>query len=100
MKYTLKISKKNQPMYYKDSKLCSKKDIPELVLRNLRENEPYEYERQEVKAPSKECIFCGEFAKYQRFINLQSVALCEEHVYSKTTGQIAHQMNKEIVNAT
>lgn len=40
------------------------------------------------------CIFCGMGTKITRFLNLQSIPICEEHYYSKNVGQIVHKFNE------
>jgi hypothetical protein len=56
-------------------------------------------EVEKVEAPGKQCIFCGQYAKYTRFINLQTIAICEEHYYSTTVGQTAQRI-REKTNVT
>lgn len=41
---------------------------------------------------AKECIFCGEYAGRQKFVNLIKVPLCEEHWMNKSTGEVVHQL--------
>jgi len=47
-----------------------------------------------VPSPMGGCIFCDKPAVYTRFINLQTIVLCEEHYYSQTVGQIAHKLRE------
>lgn len=46
----------------------------------------------------KNCIFCGKFTTWHRFVNLQSVAVCDEHYYSKSTGETVEKL-REITHA-
>lgn len=40
------------------------------------------------------CIFCGLGTKITRFLNLQSIPICEEHYYSTNVGQVIQQLRK------
>jgi hypothetical protein len=71
--------------YLKDGKLIAKSKIPEATLKALDEGDD----------KGKFCIFCGIPCKYERFINLQTVYVCEEHYQNKTVGQTAQRMNNE-----
>jgi hypothetical protein len=77
----------------------STKTIPANVMELLR----YRDEVDDTDLPSapafRKCIYCDSHSKYERFINLQTVYLCDEHYYSKSIGQVAQQLNKEKVNA-
>ena len=44
---------------------------------------------------SKSCIFCGQPAKYQRFVQLRTIPICEEHYYSETVGKIAEKLREK-----
>lgn len=57
--------------------------------------EAVEPEETPTLAKSKVCIFCGEPRTKERFINLQTVELCDEHYYSETVGRIVAKL-KEI----
>lgn len=81
--------------YMKDKKFTSKSSIPANVLRQLKPNNEVDDEGMDLEAPLKECIFCQAPTKMYRFINLQTIYICEEHYYDKTTGQIVQQLNKE-----
>ncbi len=81
--------------YSVDGKLTSADKIPKDILEKLiDENKPIK---------SRRCIFCGNNAEYSRFVNLQTVALCEEDYLNQNIGKIAqrlNQLNKEEENAS
>lgn len=52
-------------------------------------------EEVETVDPTKLCLFCGAFTNTKRFVNLQTIAVCEEHYYSTTIGQIAQKMKEQ-----
>lgn len=97
MTYTLKISKKDRPMYYRENKLVSKKDIPPVVLANLQPGVPYSHVVEGPQEIPKNCLFCGAPSKLVRLVNNKVLALCHDHFYSETVGKIAQKM-KELEN--
>ena len=82
-------------MYYRDNKLCSKRDIPRVVLDNMVEREPYEYIVEAPQEIAKVCLFCGTYGKFQRLVNNKVVVLCEEHYYGKNVGTIAAEIRRQ-----
>lgn len=50
--------------------------------------------RPKSKKDKKECIFCGEPGDRTRFVNLQTIDLCDEDYNSHTTGEIAAQVRE------
>lgn len=40
------------------------------------------------------CLFCGEPGTKRRFVNLQSVDLCDEHYYACSIGRIVQQLRE------
>ena len=78
--------------YTKDNRLVKKADVPEEELRRLAP-------RPEPVMPDKQCLFCGEFAKYPRVVNLRTIYLCDNHYYSETLGKIAQRIREIEENA-
>lgn len=75
--------------YMLNGRLVKRDSIdPEIIvaLHNLPDNP-----KPEVRV----CFFCGEGCKHSRFINLQTIYLCDDHYYSKTVGQIAQKMRED-----
>lgn len=99
MRYTKKTSIKGREMYYKENKLISVREIPQVVLNNMVEGTPYEYVIEGPQVIDKNCIFCGMYSNLQRLVSGKIVSICEEHYYSKNMGQTAQRM-KELQNAT
>jgi hypothetical protein len=42
----------------------------------------------------RKCIFCGAHARFTKFVNLQTVYVCDDDYYDKSTGKIAEQLSK------
>lgn len=92
--YTKKNGPRGRFLYFKDGKMISVKDIPEDIVDKLPLNG--EYEEKEVVAPTvRKCIFCGNHATESRFVDLQTIYLCEEDYYSKTTGKITEKLREK-----
>jgi hypothetical protein len=74
--------------YMRDGKFISKDKVTTEEL-----NELYEQTKPDPKA----CLFCGKHSKLTRFVNMQTLFLCEEHYHDKNIGQIAQKL-REIRN--
>lgn len=61
----------------------SKDDVPENLLKKLENAD---------EVASMNCVFCNTESKLSRFVNGEAVAICEEHYYNTTLGQIAQQV--------
>lgn len=83
------INSKHGNRYMKDNRFIKADDVPQEIKDKL------ETKTAAAEAPSKTCIFCGEAATESRFIQLQTIALCNDHFYSRTVGQIVQKL-KEI----
>lgn len=94
MNYTLKISVKGRPMYYKENKLVSKNDIPQVVLNNILPGEPYDYVLEGPQEIVKECLFCGAFSNLTRMVNGKVIVLCDSHFYSESLGKIVQKVRE------
>lgn len=91
-------------MYFKNGKMVSKDDIPAGIVNSLENGVELSVgtpdpetvdEANTVKAQSpqsKICIFCKKESSRTKFINLETVYLCDEDYESHTTGEIAEQM--------
>lgn len=93
-KYTTMKGPHNSLRYKKDGKMISPKDIPENILQVLQTN-PVFNEEAPAEVRNKSCIFCGMYSNIVRLVNLQSVALCEEHYYSQSLGTIAQHLKEQ-----
>lgn len=112
--YKVILNKRGNKMYYKEGKMVSKDSIPEEIRLELEAEEPStpmdEVEKGEVivdddedgqpelghseilSEPPRECVFCRQYGTRRRFINLQTVFLCDIHYEVQTAGEIVAQM--------
>ena len=88
MGYKVKTLEGGRQMFFSDGHLISKKDIPEDILLALTGQDGKD---------GKACIFCGHKATQSRFVNLQTVDLCDKHYYDTSIGEIAQRLNNGIV---
>lgn len=70
-------------------KLVKRASIPPEALQKLFMEKVVE------EAPKKSCLFCGAFAPCVRLVNLQAIALCNEHYYGKTIGQVVQHIREQ-----
>lgn len=80
--------------YMRDGKLVKKAEVPDNILNNESET----FEEETIQKVEKKCIFCGAHSNLQRFVNMQTVVVCDEHYYSETMGRVAQKL-KETQNA-
>ena len=82
------ISGKKGDRYLKNGRFVKRDLVPVEILAKLPE-----LGSVEIHPPKEEktCIFCGQFAKYSRFVNLKAISLCEEHYYSMSLGKVVHK---------
>lgn len=73
-------------------------DIPANVFHLLQHQSSVDVSNMKVEAPLKRCIICEQPANMTRFLNMQTVALCEEHYYSSdiTIGVIAQHVREKL----
>lgn len=90
------IIRQHDVAYMKDSgdgfKFIAKKNIPANVYELLGPDKVVDDSNLPASAPVRECIFCGELATRSKFVDLQTLALCDEHYFNKTTGEIVQQL--------
>jgi len=89
MNYIKRNGPRGRSIYFLDGKLVSAKSIPQNELDKLNGAVV------ETTPVPKVCIFCGEYGTEEKFINLQTLYLCNEDYLNKTSGEIVHQLNKE-----
>ena len=80
------VAGKRGKRYFKNSKFISADKILISVLERLTPDNP---------VTIKECLFCGAESKLERLVVGQSLALCNEHYYGKTIGQIVNKLREE-----
>ena len=117
IKYKLVETANGRTMYFKNGKMVGKSEMPadilprlspgvELQMASVGDTEPAQPEQTVDQEPEdngqsdsqavggKECIFCGESATKQRFVNLKIAMLCDGDYSSHTTGEIAAQIRE------
>lgn len=93
--YTVVINGLGHQTYKLGSKYIKKDKVPANILRQLTIGGPaISDEDIKLEAPLKHCIFCNEMTKTSRFINMQTIYLCDEHYHSMTTGQVVQQLRE------
>lgn len=74
--------------YMKNNRFVKFDSVPQEVKDKLETSNAAE------QLDPKKCIFCGEPATETRFIQLQTIALCSEHFYSKNVGHIVMRLKE------
>lgn len=96
--YTTRKGLNNSKLFVKDKALIKKTEVPANIYDQLINADIGtvidDAEVKVVEAPLKLCIFCKQPTKLTRFVNLQTVYLCEEHYHDKTIGQVAQQIRE------
>lgn len=85
--------------YKKEGQLgfVSKNNVPIDELERLHSTSQLPKEvvaAEEAVDASKLCLFCGQYTRISRFINLQTIPLCEEHYQNQTTGKIVQKLRE------
>lgn len=71
-------TKTGRQMYYVDGKLTSKENYDKIMSGT---------------ETSRVCLFDSNEGVRSKFVNFQTVRLCEDHYQHKTTGEIAMELN-------
>lgn len=79
-------------IYTRNKRPMKTADVPANIMKILENQDSIDDENMQLEAPNRKCLFCGTWTKLSRIINGQTVYICEEHYYSKTTGQVAQQI--------
>lgn len=94
--YSAMIGGLGYVVYRRDKCWIKKDKIPGNILPLLKVGgPPISDDNLKIESPLHPCVFCKAFTKTSRFINLQTIYICEEHYYSKTTGQIIQQVREQ-----
>lgn len=94
--YKVRDGARGRKLYFHNGKMISQKDVPEEVMAKLLFSDQIEETMIAPPEPDKVCIVCGEHGDKTRFVNLQTVVLCEEHYYSMTMGKIVQHMKEKV----
>lgn len=100
------IMVRGKPRYRKNKKMVKVNTLPRDVMERFGLLNP-EAPEQEEETPDeprknpKACIFCGMHSRYTRFVNLQTIYVCDEHYQTKNIGKCAARLRemKELQNA-
>lgn len=77
--------------YLYKGKLIKTADVPADIMEQLKDHASAEVATE---PQPKACIFCGAYGRFTRFVNLQTIYLCEEHYYSESIGKIVHKLKE------
>lgn len=81
-------------------------EIPESVYKQLEGNMTLEIgakapveqvapdEAPQIRREDRKCFIDGKPGPFKKFLQLQTVYLCEEHQHSLTTGEVVYEMRK------
>lgn len=105
MKYKRVETSNGRVMFFVNGKMTGKGEIPVSVLGQLDGNSEIEIntpapevpptpEEAPVKPEDRKCFIDGEPGKFKKFLELQTVYLCDEHQHSLTTGEVVYEMRK------
>jgi hypothetical protein len=107
MKYKRKETKNGRVQYWATDehdkyKMIAFKDIPEDVQKQLETETEVDTNTPQVsdhalaiKPEDRKCFIDGEPGKYKKFLEQQTVYLCDEHQHSLTTGEVVYYMRQK-----
>lgn len=78
-------TKSGRKMYFNNGKLITRDKYRELSLETIA--------KPKIAVETRKCIFCGQEGTRSKFVNLQTVYLCDEDYLTKTTGKVAERIN-------
>jgi hypothetical protein len=104
MKTQIVTTKTGRKMHYYEGKLVTK-DVFEASMQNDPQNLDVTVEEITTTTTStttlppttptdRVCLFCGAYGDTTKYVNMRIVYLCNNHYLTKTTGEIAEQLNK------
>lgn len=81
--------------------MVAKTNIPSNIYKLLQTQDSVDDTNIVFEKPWRECVFCGKEASKSRFVQLQTIDLCNEHYLNKNIGKIVQRLNemKEKVHA-
>jgi len=105
IKYKKVVTKDGRTMFFENGKMVSDSRIPQSILKNLEDGveisintpDPETVDETPSTAPQLDsnknvCIFCGDESSKTKFLNLQTVHLCEEDYQNHTVGEIVSRV--------
>lgn len=82
-------------IYLKDKLPVKKTDIPANIFAELTAGkEAVDDSVVQPQATVKFCVFCKAPCTLTRFVNMQTVYMCEQHYHDKTIGQVVQQLRE------
>lgn len=75
-------------------KMVAKNTIPEDVLRTMELQKPVD----DTKPQFRKCIFCGQLATEEKWVNQARIYLCLDDYQTRTTGECAQQVRLNVAN--
>lgn len=89
---------RGNPRFQKYGKLVKKNTLPRDVMEHfglLSPGEPEETDTpDEPRKDPKACLFCGMHSRFTRYVNAQTVFVCDEHYYSENIGKVAQKLRE------
>lgn len=86
------------PRYRYKKKIVGKNKLPRHIMERyglLNPEEPQEEDTPEKgREDPKGCLFCGVHSRFTRFVNLQTVYLCDSHYYDVNIGKVAQRLRE------
>jgi hypothetical protein len=95
-----RVDAKGGYRYLKDGKFISINKVPIDVLESFtaEDNKQEKMVTQEAFVNNgltpKSCVFCGAFTNMARYVNSQTISICEEHYYSESIGKIVKRVKE------
>lgn len=81
-------------LWFRDGKMISKKDIPEDVLSTMELQKPVD----DTKPEFRKCVFCGQPATEEKWLNGEKQYLCLDDYNTRTSGELAEKLRLSIVS--
>lgn len=75
--------------YFKDSKMVKESTVPHEVMERFEYTTEVEYDDEPTR---RRCLFCDAPKSRGRYLNGETIELCEYHYQNKTLGSIAAQV--------
>lgn len=102
-KFKKVIAKNGRQLYWANGKMISADNISADILHRLETELEFEVDSGVQEKPvftinTKKCIFDGEPATKQKFLNGITIGLCKADYDTKTSGKIAQRINEISTN--
>lgn len=94
--YTRRRTGLGYVVYARDKKPVKTIAVPANIVRLLETEKEVDDTGMKLEKPYGRCLFCLKLTHLEKTVQGQTIAICEEHFYSKTTGQIAQEINSKV----